>query len=125
MSWLEDAACRGRTAWFYPEPRPGPNGTDYSAALTLCARCPVSDECLDDALATGDIHGVRGGYTPDELARVSAPAGFRARTCERCEAVYMASPHAANRKYCDGCGPVALAEAKRRFDDRRYGRVAS
>ena len=63
--------------------------------------------------------------TPRQARRVSAPAGFRARTCERCEAVYMASPHAANRKYCDGCGPVALAEAKRRFDDRRYGRVAS
>lgn len=64
-SWVERAACRGRSTdlWF-----PSGGSSDaYSAALLICRRCPVRSECLDDALATEQAHarhGIRGGLTP-------------------------------------------------------------
>jgi len=33
-------------------------------AVAVCARCPVRDECLDDAVDRDDRHGIRGGMTP-------------------------------------------------------------
>ena len=51
---------------FYPE-----HGGSYSRARALCARCPVSAECLAHTMATEDSgsrgrHGFAGGLTPSE-----------------------------------------------------------
>lgn len=35
-------------------------------AKSFCQECPVSNECLDTALAHGDTNGVWGGTTPNE-----------------------------------------------------------
>ena len=71
VSWQQDAACKDT-----PDPDvffPG-KGEDAEAAKQVCAGCPVIGDCLEFALATmraGDRdHGVYGGLTPAERARL-------------------------------------------------------
>ena len=65
-NWKEAAACRGEpTSVFYPE-----NDADTGPAKAICARCPVSDLCLAVALRNGERHGVWGGKTERERARL-------------------------------------------------------
>jgi WhiB family transcriptional regulator, redox-sensing transcriptional regulator len=71
VGWQRDAACKDT-----PDPDvffPG-KGDDGEAAKQVCAGCPVIGECLEFALATmppGDRdHGVYGGLTPAERARL-------------------------------------------------------
>lgn len=73
-TWRERAACKGRTAIFYPEydGRSMP-ASAYDAARTICAGCSVREPCLDDAMRSehGARYGFRGGLSPrgrDELA---------------------------------------------------------
>jgi WhiB family redox-sensing transcriptional regulator len=78
-SWMDLAACRGRTAMFYAE-----DAFSERLAVAVCARCPVRAECLADAVAvelvTGIIHGVRAGFTQAErraqvVIRSQLPSG--------------------------------------------------
>lgn len=78
--WQNDAVCRSSDdnpvdpQWFFPEP----DETDkIKAAKALCARCPVRRTCLDAALETGDIYGIRGGLTEDEREPLHAAAAHR------------------------------------------------
>jgi Transcription factor WhiB len=71
VGWQQDAACKD-----VPEPDlffPG-KGEDGEAAKRICAGCPVLVECLEFALATMRAadrdHGVYGGLTPAERARL-------------------------------------------------------
>ena len=65
QEWRQRAACRGLDVnFFYPEKFTGRPQTVL--ARKLCFTCPVKDECLDDALATHDKWGVRGGMSPNE-----------------------------------------------------------
>lgn len=80
VGWQQDAACKD-----VPEPDvffPG-KGEDAEAAKRICAGCPVLVECLAFALATMRAadrdHGVYGGLTPAERARLrGGPALHRA-----------------------------------------------
>lgn len=58
--WQNDAACRGidDPSIFWPK-----LGESLAPALAYCNRCTVADECLDDAMLTGDKVGVRGGLS--------------------------------------------------------------
>ena len=60
--WREQAECRhyDHNLWF-PE-----QGESNAHAKSVCRVCPVRDACLQDALLTGERHGVRGGYTATE-----------------------------------------------------------
>ncbi|WP_441247356.1 WhiB family transcriptional regulator [Kitasatospora sp. McL0602] len=50
---------------FFPEP----DETEaIAAAKSLCGQCPVSQNCLDAALESGDTDGIRGGLTEEERA---------------------------------------------------------
>jgi WhiB family redox-sensing transcriptional regulator len=75
-SWLEHAACRGRpTSWWYA-------GDELSVgvALSICRRCPVRSECLDDALThetSGYRFGIRAGLTANDRAAVAGSPGAR------------------------------------------------
>ena len=64
--WRDHAVCRDLpTAIFYP-PEGGRRHTHHQA-LAACAKCPVREDCLADALSyetTGTIHGIRGGLRP-------------------------------------------------------------
>ena len=63
--WWHAAACLGAdTGMFFAHPEKAPDLT--AEAKAYCARCPVLDECLRDALKTGDTDGVRGGMTGPE-----------------------------------------------------------
>lgn len=66
--WMHNAACAEPEVdpeWFHPHPF-------ESAALAraVCARCPVTAECFNDAIATRDAFGVRAGLTAPERSRL-------------------------------------------------------
>ena len=57
VRWMERAACKGLDPeMFFPE-----KGQAYSVAREACARCEVAAECLEHALATGEMFGMWGG----------------------------------------------------------------
>ena len=65
QEWRTLAACRGLDVnIFYPEVNSGQPQTRW--VRELCATCVVRTECLDDAIATADKWGIRGGMSPNE-----------------------------------------------------------
>jgi WhiB family redox-sensing transcriptional regulator len=79
--WREDAACRGADLdLFFPV-----SDDDAGPAKSICATCPVRDDCLEWSLATRQEDGIFGGLTPTErrrlrrrrrtAARITAAAG--------------------------------------------------
>jgi WhiB family transcriptional regulator, redox-sensing transcriptional regulator len=58
-AWHAEALCAQSDpdAWF-PDYHPA------AAVLRVCAACPVRPECLGQALADREMHGVWGGTTP-------------------------------------------------------------
>lgn len=54
--WFSEAACRGMTDVFFPSDKEG-----LDLPQTICASCPVRDECLDYALNHHVDYGVWGG----------------------------------------------------------------
>ncbi len=70
LDWREFAACRGLDPErFFPvgDAWEG-EGNERRAelALAVCARCPVRELCLADALERGDAWAVLGGTLPEE-----------------------------------------------------------
>ena len=68
--WHDSADCRGEAGRdFYP-PFGGERKRERVAreqrAKTVCAACPVRSECLEQAIASGELYGVWGGLTFDE-----------------------------------------------------------
>jgi WhiB family transcriptional regulator, redox-sensing transcriptional regulator len=58
-TWANEAACRDADPEiFFPE-----KGGTPRAAKQVCARCPVSVECLEYALGNGLDYGVWGGVS--------------------------------------------------------------
>ncbi|MFH8293239.1 WhiB family transcriptional regulator [Streptomyces sp. NPDC018059] len=69
MEWLQRAACVDEDPdLFFPVGTTGPAIRDLAAAKRVCARCPVSGECLAWALRTGQAAGVWGGTCEEERA---------------------------------------------------------
>ncbi|WP_326672780.1 WhiB family transcriptional regulator [Streptomyces canus] len=67
MEWLRRAACVGEDPeLFFPVGTQGPALRDIAAAKRVCARCPVTIECLDLALRDGQTSGVWGGTCEQE-----------------------------------------------------------
>lgn len=57
--WRDEAACADSDPdLFFPTP-----GGSATEAKAICAGCPVRDECLADAIRTGEEYGVRGGVS--------------------------------------------------------------
>jgi WhiB family redox-sensing transcriptional regulator len=70
--WHKDAACRGHRIpdlWF-PEPGDPLTGIRTARALWICSRCPVREECLDEAVKKNEKHGIRGGKTTRQRKRM-------------------------------------------------------
>jgi WhiB family transcriptional regulator, redox-sensing transcriptional regulator len=69
QTWQAEAVCQP-TEYNPVDPDlffPDPDETEkIAAAKALCAQCPVRRTCLDAALETRDIHGIRGGMTEEE-----------------------------------------------------------
>lgn len=70
-NWRAEAICAqvGDHELWYPT-----IGQSTTAAKRVCGGCPVRVACLDDALRTGDRHGIRGGLTATERARTTTTA---------------------------------------------------
>ncbi len=76
--WEKRAACAvSDPELFFP------NLSDTESAeqaKRICARCPVSEECLEKALRTGDNeHGIRAGLTPKQRQKLLDVARSRKR----------------------------------------------
>jgi hypothetical protein len=105
--WLDRAACRTYDVDLFVPPDPAKNGGRYSKAAqkriararTICAGCPVADECVADGAT--DLFGIRGGLLPEERGAKPAPviahgttAGYRAHyrqgvpMCEACRSAH-------------------------------------
>lgn len=117
MTWRTDAACRDADpAIFYPSPPIGrPAGayipaTEYDQARTICAQCPVQDQCLTDAMTVerGDRHGMFGGLTPRE--RASLPW----RLCAECGARFPARRQGKGGSVPKYCGDECRDASRRR-----------
>lgn len=58
--WREDASCLGvEPSPFFPLHM----GDQMVEAKRLCQRCPVREECHEDALRLRDVYGYRGGMS--------------------------------------------------------------
>ena len=67
MDWRDVAACRDEDPeLFFPVGTTGPAVDQVVAAKAVCHRCPVSAECLAQALAGTRISGVWGGMSEEE-----------------------------------------------------------
>ncbi len=64
--WMADGKCRQvPPATFFPR-----DGLGVQAAQRVCAECPVTDACLEYALAHRIDHGVWGGRSERERRRI-------------------------------------------------------
>lgn len=77
--WRRRAACRGEDpeVFFAPDLEGPPHGRylaerdrRWRDAKAVCRRCPVRADCLDAALASGEV-GVWGGTTDEERRRLT------------------------------------------------------
>ncbi|GAB6901297.1 WhiB family transcriptional regulator [Kineosporia succinea] len=67
--WQLEGACRTADprVFFHPEGERGPARRQRDvAAKSVCARCPVLDQCREHALQVREPYGVWGGMTEDE-----------------------------------------------------------
>lgn len=75
-AWTARGACRGmETTVFFP-------GLSEATrpAKEICAGCPVTAECLDYALRTGQKFGIWGGTSERERRRMRRDQGIRFST---------------------------------------------
>jgi len=71
--WWELAACQSADPeLFFPVAAAGVGLADISRAKAICARCAIRGQCLDHALATGQLHGIWGGTTENERRSIAA-----------------------------------------------------
>lgn len=62
-TWINKAACAGRTHLFFAPPGERPTARDrrVSEALAICGVCPVRAECAEYGEANSEGHGIYGG----------------------------------------------------------------
>ncbi len=67
MDWRDKAACLTvDPELFFPVGEHRPGGRQIDKAKSVCARCTVTEICLQYALETGQDSGVWGGLSEDE-----------------------------------------------------------
>jgi WhiB family redox-sensing transcriptional regulator len=67
MNWREQAACLTRDPeMFFPVGNTGSALRQINRAKSVCAKCPVTAECLRWALDASVDHGVWGGLSENE-----------------------------------------------------------
>jgi WhiB family redox-sensing transcriptional regulator len=67
VDWRHKAICRDEDPeLFFPVGNSGPALAQIADAKLVCARCPVTVDCLSWALMSGQDDGVWGGMSEDE-----------------------------------------------------------
>ena len=65
--WRHEAICRNEDPeLFFPVGNSGQALTQVAKAKLVCNRCPVTNDCLQWALETGQDAGVWGGMSEEE-----------------------------------------------------------
>lgn len=65
--WWSLAACQAVDPdLFFPMSATNPARRELAAAKAVCERCPVRAECLQYALAAGQVQGIWGGTSEEE-----------------------------------------------------------
>lgn len=79
--WRHRALCRDTSPeLFFPIGTTGPAIDQIESAKRICTECPVTDQCLEFALLTGQDSGIWGGATEEERRAIRrARAGDVAR----------------------------------------------
>lgn len=101
-NWLSRAACFGMpVAIFFPEQH---DTEKVRKAKAICAQCPVSDDCLEEALATpqeDDLFGIYAGTSPKARRRLRGerkePAGSTVLVFDRVTGKYRRVAQAAGK----------------------------
>jgi WhiB family redox-sensing transcriptional regulator len=76
--WRHLSACRDEDGdLFFPIGSAGPALIQVEQAKAVCRRCPVTDECLQFALDTGQDHGVFGGLSEGERRELKRRGGLK------------------------------------------------
>lgn len=81
-AWKRRAACdvnKGLVA--DPEVFFGLTEADLAACRKVCRRCPVHQECLEDALRLGDDWSVRASTTPMQRRKIRESHAEEAKRC--------------------------------------------
>lgn len=75
MDWRHNAVCREEDPeLFFPIGTTGPALIQIEEAKSVCRRCPVSGQCGQWALESGQDSGVWGGLSEDERHRMKRRA---------------------------------------------------
>lgn len=144
MTWMQAAACGPNGAIRNPDgTRPTPQQrtqimhprrgqtvqADY--AKTLCAQCPVRQQCAKYIAALTEeagipLPGIWAG-TSGRQRRNAKPKPVRPgrpAVCHQCDGTYQAIAY--NARYCSvGCAHAAMYHARRRYNQRqRKGNAA-
>jgi len=112
LEWQNRGACRNEHPdIFFVQPY-----ESADEARTVCARCPVKQECGDYAIATNQRYGVWGGMTRRERVKVANTGQdprniLMMRHCLVCSTSFM--PKHRLQFYCCGTCRVRANEAKR------------
>jgi WhiB family transcriptional regulator, redox-sensing transcriptional regulator len=78
--WSSLGACLSEDPeLFFPAARSVTTLVQLARAKSVCARCPVSGECLRFALATGQEYGVWGGTSEEERRQMRRLIGIGAQ----------------------------------------------
>lgn len=69
--WRDAAACRTADPdLFFPTGVTGDAIEDTQAAIALCRRCPVREQCLEFAMVTNQRDGIWGGTSEEDRRRM-------------------------------------------------------
>lgn len=129
--WMADALCRQvGSDIFYAEAPDNLRGKFLAAwtrnanaeAKSVCARCPVRDDCLDHAIATDERWGIWGGMTPTERRAEAARRGHRKpeKAPVSCGTLAGYFRHGnAKEAACEACQPVGAAYFRAKRARRR------
>ena len=83
MDWRDKAAClTADPELFFPVGNTGPAVDQIEKAKAVCARCTVTEMCLQYALETGQDSGVWGGLSEDERRALKRRAARARRAPE-------------------------------------------
>ncbi|WP_217166231.1 WhiB family transcriptional regulator [Streptomyces sp. AC512_CC834] len=73
--WVERAACRDADPEIFFPPAGGSDDDREPSAKRLCARCPVAEHCLHEALLREESTGIWGGLNVRERRELLRVAG--------------------------------------------------
>ena len=68
--WREAAACKGAPLDIFYDHAEGQLRSDWERAASMCQRCEVTDECLQEAIDIVDWWSYRAGMSPIERLRM-------------------------------------------------------